>query len=535
MTIIGTIGGITEVWETSAGGGGNGTVTTISAGGGLTGSPNPITSGGTISIADTSVSAGTYTLATLTVNSRGQLTFASNGSAAGTGTVTSISAGVGLSASPNPITSTGEIFLNNTAVSAGAYTLASITVDAQGRITAASNGTAGSGTVTSAGVTGTDGIGVAGSPVTTEGQITLSLGNITPDNVTTGVVSATTLNVTGDVQAATGRITASAATITGLLSGAAASFSGIVSANAGLSSTTGNFSGNLTGVAAIFSGIVSANAGLSSTTGNFSGLLTGSTATFSGIVSANAGLRATTVSASSVIGGSNLSGTNTGDQTITLTGDVSGTGTGSFAATINPAVVTNAKLANMNAFTIKSNPKSSAAVATDNTLSIVIDAAVSGAAWGDFLYRGDGTWTKLTAGTSGQFLRTLGVSANPAWADAGGSQTITHGPGITIDGGGSTPSTGSKGYLTLPYSGTIGNWYLAADASGSAVIDIKRGGASIIVSGNKPSLGGNKFYNEAVSGWASTAVSAGDIIEFNLDSVSTVTRINLVLKVTGNT
>lgn len=40
---------------------------------------------------------------------------------------------------------------------------------------------------------------------------------------------------------------------------------------------------------------------------------------------------------SSTLGASNLSGTNTGDQTITLTGDVTGAGTGSFAATIASA------------------------------------------------------------------------------------------------------------------------------------------------------------------------------------------------------
>jgi len=48
-----------------------------------------------------------------------------------------------------------------------------------------------------------------------------------------------------------------------------------------------------------------------------------------------------------------ISGTNTGDQTITLTGDVTGTGTGSFAATIANDAVTNAKAANMATGTIK--------------------------------------------------------------------------------------------------------------------------------------------------------------------------------------
>lgn len=40
-----------------------------------------------------------------------------------------------------------------------------------------------------------------------------------------------------------------------------------------------------------------------------------------------------------------VEGTNTGDQTITLTGDVTGTGTGSFATTIANNAVTNAKMA----------------------------------------------------------------------------------------------------------------------------------------------------------------------------------------------
>jgi hypothetical protein len=133
--------------------------------------------------------------------------------------------------------------------------------------------------------------------------------------------------------------------------------------------------------------------------------------------------------------GSNLSGTNTGDQTIVLTGDVTGNGTGTFAttlATVNPNVGTFGSVTTVPRITVDAKGR----------ITGVTNVAISG---------GTGTVTSVSAsGTQG--VTTLVTNASTT-------------PNITIGLGNITPTS-------VAATGTVSGFNLSGTNTGDQTITL---------------------------------------------------------------
>ncbi len=367
---IDTKGRITAVTEENIAVGGTGTVTSVGVAGarGIVVTDSPITTAGTIGltlehITPLSVaSAGNVTGENLKGFNLGDQSIQLTGDVTG-------------SATPGDDTTVGRKLtvnaqLANTGATPGTYGSSSaipiVTVDAKGRVTSITTTSSplGTGTVTSVNVTGTNGIQVSGAPITTDGTVALSLGAITPTSILTSgaIVSNTSVSTSGNIIAggtisATGRLSGSN------LSGTNTGDQTITLTGDVTGSGTGTFAATLTETGVIAGEyvsptltvdtkgrILSITSGSGSQTPGAPGtgtvtsvaiqgsdgiVVTDSPITASGTIGLALGdIKPMSVVATGTIIGSNLSGTNTGDQTIVLGGDVTGTGTGSIIATL---------------------------------------------------------------------------------------------------------------------------------------------------------------------------------------------------------
>lgn len=144
-----------------------------------------------------------------------------------------------------------------------------------------------------------------------------------------------------------------------------------------------------------------------------------------------------------------------------------------------------------------------------------------------------GAFQAAAIGTAGRVLMDNGASALPTFQAL--STSIT----FIIDGGGSAITTGIKGDLTIPFGYTITEWTLLGDQSGSIVVDIWSDaysaypptGADSITASAKPTIStATKGQSSTLTGWT-TVIAAGGTLRFNVDSITSLTRCTLSLKV----
>ena len=167
---------------------------------------------------------------------------------------------------------------------------------------------------------------------------------------------------------------------------------------------------------------------------------------------------------------------------------------------------------------------------------------------------GDGTcsWQAPAAGTpegtavlstgevgGTKFLREDG-DGTCSWQTVSGAGASTLPVSGTFDGGGSALTVGTKVYVHVPYSGTISKVTLLADVSGSVVVDVWKDTyanypptvADTIAAAAKPTIStAVKSQDSTLTGWT-TSVSVGDIIVFNVDSVTSITWLTVQLEIT---
>lgn len=160
----------------------------------------------------------------------------------------------------------------------------------------------------------------------------------------------------------------------------------------------------------------------------------------------------------------------------------------------------------------------------------------------------DTTWAAkgdLIAGTANDTAQVLSVGTNgyvlkAASGETTGLQWAAQDVALVfiIDGGGSAITTGVKGYLEVPFGMTITGWTIVAKESGSIVVDVWKDTyanfpptvADTIAGTEKPTLSSaQKNQDVSLSSWT-TAITAGDVLGFNVDSITTCTQVTITIR-----
>lgn len=109
----------------------------------------------------------------------------------------------------------------------------------------------------------------------------------------------------------------------------------------------------------------------------------------------------------------------------------------------------------------------------------------------------------------------------------------------TIDGGGIVISTGISGDISVPFACEILEVTALADQTGSIVVDVWRDSYANFPPVDADSITGSspitissalKSTDATLTGWSKT-LSAGDVLRFNVDSVTSIKRVTISFKV----
>lgn len=118
-----------------------------------------------------------------------------------------------------------------------------------------------------------------------------------------------------------------------------------------------------------------------------------------------------------------------------------------------------------------------------------------------------------------------------------GSSGATFGAiSLAISGAGGVITTGSKGYINVPYNCTIDSWYIVSSVTGSIVVDVKKSTYATFpnttsIAGSEPPTLTNQIKNQDLSFTSfQPTITSGDVLEFVVNSASTVTNVNVTLR-----